>query len=357
MRLAIVGALGAGKTTLFRAFTGQTGPQGDAAPSGAGPAVAVVKVRDPRLETLRERWNPRKYTPIAVTVQDFPGIPDRGETSGMKLGELLAAAREADGLIVCVRAFECDSYPYKRAAPDPLREAEDVVDELAFADLDQAVRRIEKLEKKRGNMTDDEKREHAALVRVRSALEEGRAVKSVEIPEADKKLLRGFRFLTDKPWVLAVSMPDDGGDATVAEKVQGPFEARIALRARLEAEVSELEPDDRAAFMKDLGIESLASESLLRAAFTALGTISFFTSGEDEVRAWPIPRGANAVEAAGKIHSDLARGFIRAEVYSYDDFVAAGLDEAAVKKAGKFRVEGREYVVRDGDVVNIRFSV
>ena len=354
MRLAIVGALGAGKSTLYRAFTGAT-----AAPAvpGAGPAMAVVRVRDPRLEWLRDHYTPRKYTPVAVEVQDFPGLPESTETTGTKLSELLAAAREADGLIVCVRAFEDPTYPYKRAAVDAAREAEDVAAELVFADLDQCMRRIEKLEKKRGNMTDDEKREHAALVKMRGALEDGRPVKSVEVSEADRKLLRGFRFLSEKPWVLAVSLPDEGGDPKVAETIPGPFEAREALRAKIEAEVAELEPEDRVAFMKDLGIDELAADSLLHAAFLAMGTISFFTTGPDEVRAWPVRRGANAVEAAGRIHTDLARGFIRAEVYSYDDFRECGGDEAAVKKAGKFRVEGKEYIVRDGDVLNIRFSV
>lgn len=353
MKLAIVGVLGSGKSTLFRAFTGGAAPQAQ----GHGPAVAVVKVRDPRLEWLRDFYKPKKYTPVAVEVQDFPGLPDRAETTGMKLSELLAAAREAEGLVICVRGFEDPTYPYKRASADPRREAEDVAAELAFADLDVTVRRIEKLEKKGGNCLDTEKRELAALLKIRAAVEDGRAFKSAEVPDADRKLLRGFRFLTEKPWVLAVSLPDQGGPVGVETTIPGAFEARIALRAKLEAEVAELDPSDRAAFMQDLGIESLASDSLLRAAFTALGTISFFTTGEDEVRAWPIERGATAVEAAGKIHTDLARGFIRAEVYSYDDFRAAEGDVNAVKKAGRFRVEGRDYVVQDGDVLNIRFSV
>jgi ribosome-binding ATPase len=351
MRLAIVGAKGSGKSTLFRAFTGAA-----PAPAAAdGTHVAVVKVRDERLEWLRDFHKPRKYTPVAVEVVDFPGMPDSSETTGLKLSELLGAAREAEGLVVCVRAFEDPTYPYKDAAAKPLAEAAQVVGELAFADLDIATKRIEKLEKKHVPL-DVEKRELAALAKIRSALEDGRAVKSLDLTPDDRKLLRGFRFLTDKPWVLVVALPDTGGDEAVAA-VQGPFEARIGVRTKIEAEVAELDPADRAAFMKDLGIEALASESVLRASFLALGTIPFFTTGEDEVRAWPITRGANAVEAAGKIHTDLARGFIRAEVYSFDDFKAAAGDVNAVKKAGRFRVEGKEYVVEDGDILNIRFSV
>ena len=351
MRLAIVGAKGSGKSTLFRAFTGAAA----APPSADGTRVAVVKVRDERLEWLRDFHKPRKYTPVAVEVIDFPGMPEASETTGLKLSELLGAAREAEGLVVCVRAFEDPTYPYKDAAAKPLAEAAQVVGELAFADLDIATKRIEKLEKKHVPL-DVEKRELAALLKIRSALEEGRAVKSLDLTPDDKKLLRGFRFLSDKPWVLVVALPDTGGEEAVAA-VQGPFEARIGVRTKIEAEVAELDAADRAAFMKDLGIEALASESVLRASFLALGTIPFFTTGEDEVRAWPITRGANAVEAAGKIHTDLARGFIRAEVYSFDDFKAAAGDVNAVKKAGRFRVEGKEYVVQDGDILNIRFSV
>ena len=228
--------------------------------------------------------------------------------------------------------------------------------ELAFADLDVASRRIDKLERKGGNLLDLEKKELVALQRVKDTLEEGKPVKSIEHHPEDRKLLRGYRFLTEKAWVLAVSLPDTGGEG-VADAIQGPFEARLALPGKIEAEVAELDPADREAFMQDLGLHELASEALVRAAFRALGTISFFTTGEDEVRAWPIPSGATAVEAAGKIHTDLARGFIRAEVYSYDDFLAASGDVQAVKKAGKFKVEGRDYVVQDGDILNIRFSV
>jgi GTP-binding protein YchF len=353
MRLAIVGAKGSGKSTLFRAFTGAAPGPGA---SADGSNVAVVKVRDERLEWLRDFHKPRKYTPVAVEVFDLPGMPDSSETTGMKLSELLAAARESEGLLVTVRAFEDPTYPYKNAAADTVNEASHVVAELAFADLDVATKRIDKLERKGGNALDLEKRELASLLKIRAALEEGKPVKSLGLSADDKKLLRGFRFLTDKPWVLVVALPDSGGEDLIA-KIEGPFEARIGVRTKIEAEVAELDAADRASFMTDLGLESLASESVVRAAFTALGTIPFFTSGEDEVRAWPITRGSNAVEAAGKIHSDLARGFIRAEVYSFDDFKAAGGDVNAVKKAGRFRVEGKDYVVADGDILNIRFSV
>ena len=350
MKVAIVGARGSGKSTLYKAFTGQD-------PGfGTGPSVSVVRVRDERLEWLRDHHQPRKYTPVAIEVSDFPGLPEPGEMTGVKLAELLAQAREAEGLIFCVRGFTDPTYPYTNPQPNPAKEAEDVATELAFADLDVAARRVEKLERKGGNCTDPEKQELAALRKVVEALEDGRPVKSVALNPAEEKLLRGFRFLTQKAWVVVVSLPDEGGDELLGT-IEGPYEATVAVRAKLEAEVAELDEDDRALFMEDLGLESLASESVVAAAFRALGTISFFTTGEDEVRAWPVEGGANAVEAAGKIHTDLARGFIRAEVYSYDDFRSAGGDVNAVKAAGKFRVEGKDYVVQDGDIINVRFSV
>jgi ribosome-binding ATPase YchF (GTP1/OBG family) len=324
MKVAIVGARGSGKSTLYRAFTGQE-------PGfGAGPSVSVVRVRDERLEWLRDHHQPRKYTPVAIEVSDMPGLPEPGETTGVKLAELLAQAREAEGLILCVRGFTDPTYPYKDAQPNPAKEAEDVATELAFADLDVAARRIDKLERKGGNVTDVEKQELAALRKVVEALEDGRPAKSIALNPAEEKLLRGFRFLTQKSWVVVVSLPDEGGDELV-DAIEGPFEAKIGVRAKLEAEVAELDDDDRAMFMEDLGLEALAAESVVAAAFRAMGTISFFTTGEDEVRAWPVEGGSDAVEAAGKIHTDLARGFIRAEGYSYDDFREAAGDVARAR--------------------------
>lgn len=354
MQLAIVGARGSGKSTLFTAFTGAV-PDPTANPRD--PARAQVRVRDPRLEWVREIYDPNKFTPAAIDVLDFPGLPDAGDMSGVKLAELLAAAREADGLIVCVRGFEDPTYPYNDPTAAPLREADHVQSELAFADLEVATRRVEKLERKGGNRTDAEQREFLALGKVVTALEDGMPVKSVELTADEEKLLRGFRFLTAKPWVLVLSQSDADESEGVLADVPGPFDARLAVRAKLEAEVAELDEEDRALFMEDLGLTSLASESVLRAAFEGLGTIVFFTTGPDECRAWPIPEGSSAVEAAGAIHSDLARGFIRAEVYHWDDLREFDGDEQAVKKAGRFRLEGKTYTVKDGDILHVRFSV
>jgi GTP-binding protein YchF len=354
MRLAIVGVHGSGKSTLFRAFTGA------AAPAARGPGatpVAVVKVRDARLERLRDMFRPAKYTPAAVEVLDLPGLPGPGEDSSARKPDLLATARESDGLLLVVRAFEEASYPYAEAKADPAREAAHLAGELAFADLDIATKRLEKIRagSRKSGAKEQEEKEAAALERIVKVLEDGGAVKDVTLSLEEDRLLRGFRFLTAKPWVLVVSLPE-GGDPKAADGIPGTFPSRAALAGKAEAEIAELPAEDRAGFLKDLGIERPAAEVLLEAAFRGLGALSFFTVGEDEVRSWTLRRGGSAVEAAGAIHSDLARGFVRAEVTASADLLALG-SMAEVKKAGKFRLEGKEYVVQDGDVVHIRSAV
>jgi GTP-binding protein YchF len=356
MRLAVVGVHGSGKSTLFRAFTGVAG----APPAGGGPGaapLAAVKVRDPRLEKLRDMFQPKKYTPAGVEVIDLPGLPGPGEPSSARKPDLLAAARESDGLLLVVRAFEEPSYPYADAAPDPAKEAAHLAGELTFADLDVATKRLEKLRAsgRKSGVKEQEKKECEALERIVKVLEEGGHAKDAVLSHEEEKILRGFRFLTWKPWVLAVSIPE-GGPQGLADGLPGKYESRATLCGKAEAEIAELEEADRASFLTGLGIARPAAEVLLEAAFRGLGLLAFFTVGEDEVRAWTLRGGSTAVEAAGCIHSDLARGFIRAEVVSSADLLSLG-DMQAVKKAGKHRLEGKEYVVQDGDVINIRFSV
>ena len=353
MRLALVGVHGSGKSTLFRAFTGTKPPAG--APAAA--PMAVVKVRDPRLERLRDLYKPKKYTPAAVEVLDLPGLPGPGEPSSNRKPDLLAAARESDGLLLVVRDFDEPSYPYAEAGRDPAREAAHLLGELAFADLDIATKRADKLDAqmKRGGLKDPEKKEREALAKVLKVLEDGGAVRNAGLVAEEEKLLRGFRFLTAKPWVLVVSI-GEGGDAGRADAIPGEYAARATLCGRAEADIAELPEEDRAMFLKELGVERPASESLLEAAFRGLHTVTFFTVGEDEVRAWTMKGGGSTVDAAHCIHSDLARGFVRAEVVASEDLLALG-SMAEVKKAGKFRLEGKEAVVRDGEVVHIRSAV
>jgi GTP-binding protein YchF len=355
VRLAIVGVRGSGKSTLFRAFTGAASAPASG-PPGAAP-VAMVKVPDPRLRRLREMFQPRKYTPAAVEVLDLPGLPAPGEGAAERKPDLLAAARESDGLVLVVRAFEEPSYPHPDPAADPAREAAHLAAELAFADLDMATKRIEKIRAagRKSGTKEQEQKEAAALERIVAALEGGGAAKDVALNAEETRLLKGFRFLTSKPWVLALSLPE-GGDPAAAAAVPGAYQARVGLCGKVEAEIAELPEEDRATFLKEMGVERPASEVLLEGAFRALGAFCFFTVGEDEVRAWTLRSGATAVDAAGAIHSDLARGFIRAEVVGAEELLRLG-SLAEARKAGRLRLEGKEYLVQDGDVLNIRFSV
>ena len=237
MRLAIVGVHGSGKSTLFRAFTGVA-----AAPSTGGTAgapLAVVKVRDPRLALLRDMFQPKKYTPAAVEVLDLPGLPGPGEPASSRRPELLAAARESDGLVLVVRAFEEPSYPYAEARSDPAREAVHLAGELAFADLDMAMKRLDKLKSssKKSGVKEMEAKEAAALERIVGILEGGGFVKDTTLSSEEEKLLRGFRFLTAKPWVLAASVPE-GGDLKLADGLPGKYESRATLCGKVEAEIA-----------------------------------------------------------------------------------------------------------------------
>ena len=356
MRLAVVGVHGSCKSTLFRAFTGALPPPHGGGAAAAAP-LAVVKVRDPRLERLRDMYRPERYTPAAVEVIDLPGLPGPGEPSSARRPELLAAARESDGLLLVVRAFEEPSYPYAVAGADPAKETVHLAGELAFADLDVASKRIEKLRAggRKSGVKEIERKEAEALERIVKVLEEGGLVKDAPLLAEEERMLRGFRFLTAKPWVLVASIPE-GGDPRLSDTLPGRIESRATLGGKAEAEIAELDEADRAAFLREMGVERPAAEVLLEAAFRGLGVITFFTVGEDEVRAWTLRGGGSAVEAAGCIHSDLARGFIRAEVVASADLLGLG-GMQAVKKAGKQRLEGKEYPVQDGDVLNIRFAV
>ncbi len=349
MRIGIVGLAGSGKSTLFDALAGGRGT------GGPGPdAVRVATVHAEDDETLRLLagiWKSRKVTPLSFTLHDFPGLRPRG-------ARLAAVRDQVEGLVLVVRGFSTDAYHYERKRPDPARDAADLAAELILADLDVVTRRVEKLEVSVTKPTprrEEERRELELLARVRDALEDEIPVKDQRLSPEEERTLGGYSLLTLKPWFLLVNLPDEGGEGA-AEAVEGPFEARRELRVKLEADLLELEPPDREEFMAELGVEELHLSRLLDDILEAMGIIRFYTASEKEARAWELRRGETAVAAAGRIHSDLARGFIRAEVLAVEDLRAAG-SYAAARKAGTYRTEGRDYVVRDGDILNILFSV
>jgi GTP-binding protein YchF len=275
-----------------------------------------------------------------------------------QLRKHLPTIRNSDMLVLVVRDFQNPSVPAYRDRVDRVADLAELRDEFIFADLEAVTNRVEKLEKsitKPTKTQDQEKRELAVLQACREALESEKPLSSCAHSEDEKKMFASFGFLTEKPVVVVYNVDEDRAGEGVSES-PAHFHAAVALCADLEAQISELDPEDRSAFLADVGIEVPARDVLIRHCYDAMQFVSFLTMGPDEVRAWTIRRDTPAVEAAGKIHSDLARGFIRAETVAYDDLVAEG-DLKGAKAAGKVRQEGKAYVVQDGDILNIKFNV
>lgn len=354
MRVAIVGFPFSGKSTLFRAISGISSDHLKLAEEN----LAAVKVPEPRLEWLEELFKPRKRTEASIDFVDLPGSTEGdGERAGLE--KHLPTLRQSDALLVVVRAFESGAVPVHRGRIDPEGDLRELREEMLLTDLLICDNRIQKLEKaitRPSKDRDQQKHELALLQKCREALEAEKPLRDVVQPGEEEKLLRSFGFLTQKPLLAAINISEDD----IGKEI--PFRdphaaANFAVCAELEAEIIQMEREDRPAFMEEYGILALARDRIIRSCFDALGMIVFFTGGgEDEVRAWPIPAGCAAAEAAGKIHSDLQRGFIRAETVAYDDLRAAGSMRDA-KAAGKVRLEPKGYIVQDGDLMTIKFNV
>ena len=349
MKIGIVGLPMTGKTTLFRLLTGAEG--GGSGASAGRAEQRQTTVADPRLDRLAEDYSPKKITPTAIDFLDFPALPQTPGQERRSCADLLAPAREAGALIVVVRAFENPTLPPLSGAIDPARDLDEVVTELRYADLDVASGRLERIEKSLARKRGDEKKaleqEKELLVQVVGQLEgEGELAELRLGPEAAKQL-RGFQFLSAKPR-LVVENRSEPGPAAVS--------GAIPVMAAIELELSELEEEEREIFASEYGLVETARDRVIREIYSRAGLISFLTAGEKEVRAWTIPRDTPAVEAAGAIHSDISRGFIRAEVVAYEDYVADGGISGA-RDQGHLRLEGKEYIVRDGDIIEFRFNV
>jgi GTP-binding protein YchF len=363
MRIALLGLQGSGKTTVLSAVADKPVD----APPGALQTetnVQVVKVRDPRLERCREIFQPKKYTPAGLEVWDPPGLPTgSSEADKEKRTRLLASLREVDAYVAVVRAFVSDQYPYERPAADPLGDLARLVDELVLADLMVAEGRIKKLQDnlKRGTRTaDEDRKELHVLERCHARISgeagpDGGRLSDLVLDPQDEKRIRGFQFFTRKPMLLLWNGPGEA-PGTAGEGAAVPFRARMAMDAQIEAEVARMDPADRPAFLLEFGLSEPASDRFVHEVYRAVGLRSFFTVGEDEVRAWTIRAGDDAITAAGKIHSDLAKGFVRAEVFAYDELAAAG-SMRELKARGQIRLEPKDYVVKDGDIVHIRSAV
>jgi hypothetical protein len=354
VRLGIIGFPGSGKTTLFNLLTGAGA--GVAQPPGRGRLnVGVARVPDDRVTGLAALFQPRKTVYASVEVVDLAGF-DRGERSTLDVGEL----RQADALLHVVRAFPS---PALGPAPQPAREVQALEEELVLADLDVVERRLEKLGPGlRRKPTDAEQRELALLTRVRGPLEEGLALRAQALTAEEGRLLKGFQFLSLKPILHCLNLAEDsvaGRDeplAELAEVGKRPGSLVGWVSAAVEGEVAALAPEEQRSFLDALGLPEPALHRVIRDAYTLLGLASFFTVGEDEVRAWTIPAGAAAVEAAGAVHSDIARGFIRAEVIGWAELLEVG-SLAEARKRALLRLEGKDYPVQDGEVCHFRFNV
>jgi GTP-binding protein YchF len=367
MQIAIVGLAGSGKTTVFNTLT-----RGHAETGGYGGLqlnVGVVKVPDERLDRLAEVFRPKKIVHADVTYVDLPAPPasSEGRVGTDELpAEHLARLREADALIHVVRAWDDAAHPHPAGSVDPARDLEQLDLEFALADLAHIDRRLERLQAgggRHGTPAEREanEREEAILVRLKAVVEAGRPLRDEQLDPDDEKAVRGFRFLTQKPVLvlLNVGEGDLASAPALVERIAGAYPHRHAmvdaLSARIEMELGELEPDEAGVFMDELGITESSLDRVIKLSYRLVGLISFLTAGPDEVRAWPVPDGSNAVDAAGAIHTDLARGFIRAETIGWEELLAAG-SIAEAKRHGKVRSEGKTYRVRDGDVIEILFS-
>lgn len=350
MQLGILGLPKAGKTALFNALTASRRAT-DRFRASKTTNVGVAAVRDRRLERLRDLYRPRRYVPARVRFVDVPGI-DRGRGETLDLAEL----RMMDGLVHVVRAFRDPELLHPAGGVDPRRDVAAVDLELILADYDVVERRLERLAqaRKRG-LTDLEKRERALLSdRVLPALEAETSLRRLELDAEEEKRLRGYGLLSLKPMLVVLNVDED---VAAVPRIEAPPGARIlAVSACLEEEISRLDPSDQGDFLAEAGLDRPSAVRVVQAGYELLGLISFFTVGDDEVRAWTVRRGSTALKAAGAVHSDIERGFIRAEVTGWHELIDAG-SLAACRERATLRLEGKGYRVRDGEVVHFRFNV
>ena len=366
MKLGIVGLPNVGKSTLFNSLTKAGAESANYPFCTVDPNVGVVTVPDERLNVLGEMYHTKKIIPAAIEFVDIAGLV-KGASKGEGLGnQFLANIREVDAIVHVVRCFEDSNIVHVDGSIDPMRDVETINLELIFSDIEVLDRRIAKTARSARNDKAAAK-ELKLLEKIKAYLEDGRLAKNFDDfeDEEEEELFQSFNLLTAKPVIFAANvteddLPNDGEDNEGVQKLRKYAEEEkcevFVVCAQIEQEIAELEDDEKKMFLEDLGLKESGLEKLIRASYRLLGLISYLTAGEPEVRAWTITKGTKAPQAAGKIHTDFERGFIRAEVVAYDDLIACGSHNAA-KEKGLIRLEGKDYVVQDGDIMLFRFNV
>lgn len=362
MQIGIVGLPNSTKTTIFNALTRSQVATAAYTTGQLETNTAVVPVPDQRVDRLRDMFRPKKTTYARIQYNDIAGLRAGLGKDGALSGSLLNAIAQNDALLHVVRAFEDVSVPHPDGSVHPARDLETLDLEFLFSDLTIIDRRLERIEReiarKGAGLERQEALVEASLLhRLKESLENNTPVRDVALTAEEEKRLRGYQFLTAKPVLVVINIGDEGEDDPASYvRYDHRRSGAICLRGGLEMEIAQLDEDEAAEFMGEYGINEPGLKRMIRTCYSLLGQHSFFTVGPDEVRAWTIPSRAKASEAAGAIHSDLERGFIRAEVVSYDDLISTG-SLAEARKQGKLRLEGRDYVVQNGDVMNILFNV
>jgi len=356
MKVALLGLLQSGKSTILASLTGKAVP----AAGAAAIDEAIVPVPDDRFEWLAPYCKPKKTTYATIDCLDLPGFNFTDDHGRAAARRLIGQIRTVDLLVLVVRAFDDPAVPTYRNSIDPGKDLAELQTELLLADLELVTTRIEKLEKQVHKPTKTQARDKAELAvqkKLQEAIESEKPISSAIETEAEHRIIKSLGFLTLRPVVVAVNVGEDqlNEKFDFADRADSSAPV-IEICAKLEHELAQLDAESRIEFMADMGITESAASKFVTSCYSALGLVSFLTIGSDELRAWPITKGTVALEAAGKVHSDIKRGFIRAETFGFEDLKEHG-DEKALKAAGKIRLEGKEYLVQDGDIINFRFNV